>query len=140
MDVERFRIDLASNHVVEVFGADLERARAAAPDRHEPGAGRVPLPSLEFLGPGGEVHGVYGPCLDPQACRAAALAAGAAARREPPPDVESALRRLGRLATPEVAAVCRLPGPRAAAELWRLAAEWKVRPERYLTGELWSPA
>ena len=51
-----------------------------------------------------------------------------------------ALRTHGRLATPEVAAICDLPGPRAAAELWRLAAEWRVRPTRFLTGELWEPA
>jgi hypothetical protein len=36
--------------------------------------------------------------------------------------------------------VCDLPGPRAAAELWRLALEWRVRPRRVLGGELWSPA
>jgi hypothetical protein len=54
--------------------------------------------------------------------------------------VEEALRRFGRLATPEVAAVCDLPGPRASAELWRLASEWRVRPERALTGELWVAA
>jgi hypothetical protein len=56
------------------------------------------------------------------------------------PSVEEALRRLGRMAAPEVAAVCDLPGPRAPAELWRLASEWRARPERALTGELWSPA
>jgi hypothetical protein len=28
--------------------------------------------------------------------------------------------------------------PLAAAELWRLATEWRVRPQRALTGELWS--
>ena len=31
------------------------------------------------------------------------------------------MRRFGRMATPEVAAVCGLPGPTAPAELWRLA-------------------
>jgi hypothetical protein len=44
------------------------------------------------------------------------------------------------MATAEVAAVCELPGPRAAAELWRLATEWRVRAERVLTGELWHVA
>jgi hypothetical protein len=44
------------------------------------------------------------------------------------------------MATPEVAAVCNLPGPRAAAELWRLASEWRVRPDRVLTGEMWAAA
>jgi hypothetical protein len=51
-----------------------------------------------------------------------------------------ALERFGRLATPEIASVCDLPGPRAQAELWRLATEWRVRPERFLTGELWELA
>ncbi|MEA2472784.1 MAG: hypothetical protein QOE06_699, partial [Thermoleophilaceae bacterium] len=36
--------------------------------------------------------------------------------------------------------VCGLPGPRAHAELWRLAAEWKVRPVSALTGYLWELA
>jgi hypothetical protein len=44
------------------------------------------------------------------------------------------------MTTGEVAAVCDLPGPRAPAELWRMAAEWRVRPERVLTGWLWEAA
>jgi hypothetical protein len=44
------------------------------------------------------------------------------------------------MATPEVAAVCELPGPLAAARLWQLAAEWKVRPQRAVAGELWQSA
>jgi hypothetical protein len=39
-----------------------------------------------------------------------------------------------------VAAVCDLPGPRAAAELWRLALEWRVRSRPVLWGELWTLA
>jgi hypothetical protein len=69
--------------------------------------------------------------------REAALAAGA----EPGgtfPGVEEALRRFGAMATPEVAAACDLPGPRAPAELWRLALEWRVRPRRAGAGELWA--
>jgi hypothetical protein len=54
--------------------------------------------------------------------------------------VLDALRRFGAMATAEVAAVCELPGPRAPAELWRLAAEWQVRPVRVVTGELWELA
>jgi hypothetical protein len=71
--------------------------------------------------------------------RAAARAAGA----EPSGGalgVEDALRRFGRMATAEVEAVCDLPGPRAEAELWRLAAEWRARPTRVLTGWLWELA
>ena len=40
----------------------------------------------------------------------------------------------------EVAAVCGMPPPRAAAELWRLALDWRVRQRRVAGGELWSPA
>jgi hypothetical protein len=39
-----------------------------------------------------------------------------------------------------VAAACDLPGPRAPAELWRLALEWRVKPRRAVGGELWEPA
>ena len=72
--------------------------------------------------------------------RAAAMAAGAQPGDGGRPGVEDALRRFGTLATPEVAAVCALPGPRAPAELWRLAEAWVVKPDRRLTGELWSLA
>ncbi len=72
--------------------------------------------------------------------RAAALAAGASPAAGGLPGPEEALRRFSTLATPEVAAACDLPGPRAPAELWRLAAEFRARPERLLTGELWSAA
>jgi hypothetical protein len=50
------------------------------------------------------------------------------------------LRRFGRLATAEVAAACDLPGPRAAATLWGLALEWRVRPHAVPGGELWEAA
>jgi putative protein-disulfide isomerase len=126
LDVERFRIDAGSHSIVEKFGDDLERAR-----------GR--LPSLDFTGEDGEGHtvtdvGSY------DALRAAAVAAGAKPAGDWPLSVEAALGRFGALATVEVAALCDLPGPRAAAELWRLAAEWRVKPERALTGELWTLA
>jgi putative protein-disulfide isomerase len=122
LDVDRFEIDLGSHAILEAFGADLERARG------------LELPTVDF----GErrVSGVQ----PYEAYRDAALAAGAEPTGEGPPRVEEALGRFGRMATPEVAAVCDLPGPRAAAELWRLAAEWRVRPERRLTGELWTLA
>ncbi|MGN6870482.1 MAG: hypothetical protein ACTHMY_18990 [Solirubrobacteraceae bacterium] len=44
------------------------------------------------------------------------------------------------MSTSEVAVVCDLPGPRAPAELWRLALEWRVKAERLGTGHLWSLA
>jgi putative protein-disulfide isomerase len=55
-------------------------------------------------------------------------------------DTAPALRRFGALATPEVAAACDLPGPRAPAELWRLTLEWRVKPRRAGGGELWELA
>jgi hypothetical protein len=133
LDVERFAIDLGSSAVVEAFAADMERARAAARE----GERRVPFPSFSLRGEDGEVHWVYD-SGDTEQLRAAALSAGAVSR--PLPGVLDAVARFGRIATPEVAAVCERPGPLAAAELWRLAAEWKLRAERALTGELWSPA
>jgi predicted DsbA family dithiol-disulfide isomerase len=138
LDVERFSIDLRSHAIAEAFAADLDRARAAAPHTHTDDRRRVPFPSFEFRAEDGAVHGVYD-SGDVDELRTAALAAGAEAAGALP-GVEQALRRFGRLATPEVAAACDLPGPRAAAELWRLASEWRVRAERVLTGELWAPA
>jgi hypothetical protein len=69
-----------------------------------------------------------------------ARAAGGDPAADGAPGVLDALRRFGRLATPEVAAACDLPGPRAAAELWRLASEWRVACHRRLGGELWALA
>jgi hypothetical protein len=40
----------------------------------------------------------------------------------------------------EIATVCDLPATRAAAELWALAAELRLRPIRVLTGTLWELA
>jgi putative protein-disulfide isomerase len=142
LDVARFRTDLASNAIVEAFGADLDAARDVPEVARERGAveqgqggERVTLPSARF----GDDSWVFG--LHPyEAWREAALAAGATPAPGPAPDVPAALRRFGRMATVEVAAVCDLPGPRAAAELWRLASEWRVKPVRVLTGMLWELA
>jgi hypothetical protein len=140
VDVERLRLGLASHGVLEAFAADLDRCGAVPSEHHSEGSDRVKLPSLEFRGPDGAVHGVYGPSSYPE-LRAAALAAGAVALEAGASlSVEEALRRFGSMATPEVAAVCDLPGPRAPAELWRLALEWRVRAERVGTGYLWSLA
>jgi predicted DsbA family dithiol-disulfide isomerase len=139
-DVERFGVDLSSHAVVEAFGADLERAGSVAESARDPDTSRARIPSLEFRGEDGAVHEVHG-SDSYEELRTAAQAAGAAFDgKAGRPGVEDALRRFGTLATVEVAAVCDLPGPRAAAELWRLAGEWRVRSERQLTGELWSPA
>jgi predicted DsbA family dithiol-disulfide isomerase len=123
LDVARFRIDLDSNAIVEAFGADLEATRAHARE----------LPFFVV----GDDGVVCGPGDD---LRAVLAQAGARAAGEPNPGVPAALARFGRMATAEVEAVCDLPGPRANAELWRLAAEWRVRPVRVLTGMLWDPA
>jgi putative protein-disulfide isomerase len=142
LDAQRFRIDLQSHAIVEAFGADLEETRAipdAARERglareatHGSKGERLAFPSIRFAGEewcGGD-HSY-------EEWRTAAIAAGARPVDEPRPDVQSALARFGRMATPEVEAVCDLPGPRASAELWRLATEWKVKPTRVLTGMLW---
>ena len=116
LDVERFRIDLASNAIVEAFGADLERMRARG----------LSVPAIEI----GDTALTGLVAYD--GLREAALAAGAAPLDEPPAGVEAALRRFGSLTAAETAAVCSLPGPRAPAELWALAAEWRVRENRGL--------
>lgn len=147
LDVERFRRDLASNAIVEAFGADLEEARTipdqarAAGEVRDAGGGRerVTLPSAAFVAEDGTRHWVFGvrPYED---YRAAAEAAGARPSGEERPDVLDALRRFGAMAAVEVEAVCELPEPRAAAELWRLASEWRAKPTRVLTGYLWEAA
>ncbi|HEV2061498.1 MAG TPA: DsbA family protein [Solirubrobacteraceae bacterium] len=109
MNVERFAVDLGSNAIVEAFGADLDRARE--------------------LGAEPPAFAVAGEVVEPQAIDAP---------RQALPTVEEALRRWPRLGVAEIAAVCDLPGPRAPAELWRLALEWRARATRFLTGELWS--
>jgi predicted DsbA family dithiol-disulfide isomerase len=123
LNVARFRIDLDSHAIVEAFGADLEASRGLSP------------PTLVFE-EGREVAGE----ASYDDWRAAALAAGARPAGDPAPDVLGALRRFGRMAGAEVEAVCDLPGTRANAELWRLAAEWRVGPVRVLTGVMWELA
>jgi putative protein-disulfide isomerase len=136
LDVERFRIDLESNAIVEAFGADLARTRSVAPElRGE--RPRVAFPSLQVVGSAGE--GWAYDSHDPDAWHAAALAAGAVPDGERL-DPVGALRRFGPMATPEVAAVCALPGPTAPAELWRLATSWQVRAERRVSAEVWTAA
>ncbi len=136
LDVERLRVDFGSNAIVELFGADLERARAVDAAHHESGSGRVAIPSLEVRASDGTVHGAYG--YGPYEHWREAMVAAGHAPDGSPPSVEEALRRWGTLTTPEVAAACDLPLPRAAAELWRLALDWRVRARTVPGGELWS--
>lgn len=140
LDVQRFAIDLGSHASLEAFGADLERARAVAPEHRAKGSDRVAIPSLEFRGPDGALQAVYG-YAEYSVIRDAAVAAGAIATGATPPTALQALGRFGTMASAEVAAVCGLGGPPASAELWRLASEWQVKAERVGAGaELWSVA
>jgi putative protein-disulfide isomerase len=126
LDAERFRVDVGSHAIVEAFGADLEETRGRSVES---------LPALCFVGDGEERW--CGANDGYERWREAALAVGVAPVSGSPPGVIAALERFGSLAAAEVSAVCDLPGPRAQSELWRLATEWRVRPERFLTGELW---
>jgi hypothetical protein len=141
LDVERFRVDLGSHAIVEAFGADLEaardvpdEARAADAVADVEGGPRLSIPAARL----GDSHWWFGTGYDD--LRAAALAAGAEPSADAKPDVLAALGRFGRMATLEVQEVCGLPGPRANAELWRLASEWQVKPVPALTGHLWELA
>ena len=148
LGVERFRIDLASNAIVEAFGHDLEATRSVPDDARAAGkvtdahgsGERLPFPSAVFVSDDGSVRrGVYGQA-GYEELRDAAVAAGAESARDDRPSVVDALARFGRMATREVEEVCGLPEPRANVELWRLAADWQVKPVRVLTGWLWEPA
>lgn len=146
LDSERFRIDLGSHAIVEAFGGDLEEVRDVPEEALALGKvkgsqvrERVPFPTLVFAGDDGRRRATYG-YRPYEEVRAAACAAGARPRDAGPPEPLAALRRFGRMATAEVAAVCDLPGPRAATELWRLASEWRVARVPVLCGELWEAA
>jgi putative protein-disulfide isomerase len=133
LDLDRLRVDFGSAAMLEAFGAQIERAQRVPAEWLEPGTGRVRVPSLEIDGRG--VCG-WAPYEEWRALLAAAGLEPSSAR----PGVEEAVRRWGSLATVEVAAACDLPLPRAAAELWRLALEWRVRPRTVVGGVLWSAA
>ncbi len=113
LDVDRFRIALGSHGTLESFASDLERAKG------------ITLPTLHVDGRTLSNFGELRP---------------ASGRDSPKLDVVDALARFGSMATPEVSEVCELPGPRASAELWKLATDWKVKYERLGTGELWTKA
>jgi predicted DsbA family dithiol-disulfide isomerase len=143
LDLERFRIDVESNAITELFAADLEEVREVPVEvreaglvRHTEGRERVPFPSAVFVGDDGERRGVWG--WQPYAAyRDAAVAAGAPPVNEGPVDPLAALERFGRLATAEAELLADRPRPVIEAELWRLATEWKLKPAGVLTGTLW---
>lgn len=146
LDADRFRLDLNSNAVVEAFGMDLETARdvpdaARAVGMAKPAAGRerVPLPTMYFAGEDGARHDVYdaAPYADYRVAAEAAGAEPAGGGRLTP---AAAIERFGRMATREIEEVCGLKGPRAEAELWRLALDFELKPTRVLTGWLWELA
>jgi predicted DsbA family dithiol-disulfide isomerase len=148
LDVERFRVDLGSHAIVEAFGADLDAARDVPDVAYEAGevrcsrpAGedRVSFPTLRFEGAEGEAHWTCG--MRPlDYVRAKALAAGARPEAGARPSVLEAIRRFGRLAPVEAAAVCDMPQARAEAELAQLALDWRIRPLPVLAGRLWELA
>jgi putative protein-disulfide isomerase len=146
LDAERFRIDLESHATVESFGEDLEETRAVPEEartagevRRSNGRERVPFPTMAVSGDDGETRWLFGP-RPYEEYREAAIGVGARPQGGERPAVADALRRFGRMAAAEVAAVCDLPGPRAGAELWQLAADWRAKPVRVLFGELWEAA
>ena len=149
LDLERFRIDLRSNATTEAFAADLERTKALgaritsagglSKGPASTGTAAAQLPTLVLTGQDGQERILAGWHAS-EAVRAAALDCGAQARNAGPMGVEEAIRRFGRVTTREVEVLCGLPGPRASAELFRLAEEWRLRPLRRLTGYLWEGA
>ena len=151
LDVRRFSIGLESNAILEGFGSDLEESRTipdaacqaglATEGSHGSKVERLAFPTLRFIpGDGDGAERWVGGGNSYDEWRAAAIAAGATPSAEPPPGVEAALRRFHSMATAELEAVCDLPGPRAGAESWRLASEWRLRRVPVLGGELWELA
>jgi hypothetical protein len=146
LDVERFRIDLASNAILEAFAADLEEVRAIPDEartegqvRTTEGHERVSFPSVVFVGADGSRHGVWGP-HPYEDYREAALAAGAEVESDSEPSAVEAIERFGRCATKEIEVLTGRPRPVVEAELWALAREWRLRPVAALTGTLWDLA
>lgn len=146
LDAPRFEAALASAAASEAFEADLaevrtipEEARAAGKLSHTEGIQRLSFPSLVFIGADGERRGVWG--WQPlEAYREAALAAGATRVNSGPLAPLDAVARFGRIATREAEVLGESAGPETCAELWRLAAEGRLRPVRALTGTLWEAA
>jgi putative protein-disulfide isomerase len=122
LDLGRLEVDFGSAAILERFAADLERGRG------------VTTPAIAFGDDRIEGFGQYA------RLREGAIAALGEPAADGFPGVEEALRRFGPMTTIEVATVCDLPGPRAPAELWKLALEWRVKPRRVPGGELWEAA
>ena len=136
LDVDRFRIDLASNAITEAFAADLDEvrdppaeAREAGKVKMTEGRERISFPSAVFLGDDGAERGVWG--WQPyEAYREAALAAGAALVEERHRRAARGDRPFGRCATRELEELTGRPRPVLEAELWSLARDWTLRRRR----------
>ncbi len=146
LDTRRFEAALGSPAATEAFRAHVAEARdvpAAAREAdklsHTEGQERLSFPSAVFIGADGTRHGVWG--WQPlEAYREAALAAGAAQVNEAALEPLAAVARFGPIATREAEVLGQSNGPETCAELWRLAAEQRLRPVRALTGTMWEAA
>jgi putative protein-disulfide isomerase len=146
LDVERFRIDLASNAITEAFAADLDAVRNP-PDRarEQGGVGetegheRVTFPSAVFRGEDGTERGVWG-WNSYDAYRDAAVATGAEPAEDLAADPTAPIQRFGRCATRELEELTGKPTPVLLAELWSLARDWRLRPVAVLGGTFWELA
>ena len=129
LDAARFRLDLASNAIVEAFAGDLGRTRSLDP-------GRFTLPCFEVGSEG---------CVGPQSherLREAALAAGAPPPAARAPEVLAALGRFGRMAGVEVEAVWTYPDrePTPSCGGWRrMASEAGASADRNALGASLEP-
>jgi hypothetical protein len=131
LDVERFRVDATSHAMVEAFGADLELTRDVP--EGSPREDRVPFPTVRI----GD-RWFFGRA-SAEEMGAAAVAAGATPRSGAL-SVDEAFAHFDRLAPAELTTLCDLPGPRAHAELWQRATEWKLRPLKAGSGWLFERA
>jgi putative protein-disulfide isomerase len=146
LDVGRFEIALGSHGPLESLGAHMEEVRdvpeeprAAGKLSHTEGRERLSFPSAVFIGADGSRHGVWG-WQPVEAYREAALAAGASQVNEGPLAPLAAVERFGPISTREAEVLGESPGPPTCAELWRLASEFRLRPNRALTGTIWERA
>lgn len=146
LDAARFEIALGSHAPVEALSDHIDEvreipdeARAAGKLSQTEGRERLSFPSVVFVGADGERRGVWG--WQPlEAYREAALAAGATQVNHGPLAPLDAIERFGRIATREAETLGQSAGPPTCAELWRLAAEHRLRPVRALTGTMWEAA
>ena len=146
LDIDRFRIDLASNAITEAFATDLDDVRSPSAEAREQGRvsetegrERISLPSAVFRGEDGDDHGVFG--RHPfEAYREAALAAGADPIRTEPAGASEVVGLFGRCATRELESLTGQALPVLEAELWTLASEWRLKPVGVLGGTFWELA